>query len=343
MPGGTPPPPYPSADPYTVAPGYGYAPPQKNKSPFWVYIAIGAAVLLLICAGSAFVALKAVGNNGKGSVLGGNNAGGNFASSQSLNNLTIVYASDQMNFTSIQQADKFSDDTFTSFSEHPNYVRINFKEQQTASNSSYFSYDQSFRLILPDQTIVAGQNAESLSGPQQEEVRTNWVDFPTSAKVDLNNLVLRLGGQDEAQMDVPLKSGSNLSKYQPEVTNPNTPFKYAQLDWTLVHVTKSLSFAGQQAKTGQVYITVALRADNHSNYRVWLFGSFVHLKANGNNLSPTLDSYTNAFDDMEPGTTNHQGTQTFLTQPSSDGKYTLDFLPDKNGDWPEQTVNFQIS
>jgi hypothetical protein len=125
--------------------------------------------------------------------------------------------------------------------------------------------------------------------------------------------------------------------------NPNTLFQYAKLNWTLQSATQSLYFNGQQAKTGQVYITANLKADNNSTYEVWLYGSFVHLNANGNSIAPDLESNTNGFDDMQPGTTNHQGSVTFLTQSTSDGKYILDFLPDKNGDWTEQTVTLQIS
>lgn len=321
-------------------PSYNYMAPQKPKSPLWVYITIGIAVLVILCAGGVYALVHSF--SGGGGNTGGNGSG-NYGNSQTLNNLVVTYSSDQITFNSVQQADKFTDDTLSTFGEHPNYVRINFKEQQTSQNSSYFGYTEAFHLVLPDKSVVAAQRAENFSGPQQAEIRDNWVDFPTSAKVDLSQLVLRLGGADEAQMDIPLKSGADVSKYQPKTINPNTPFKYAHLDWTLQSATQSLYFAGKQAKTGQVYITVNLKADNHSNYEVWLFGSFVHLKANGNSLSPDLYSEAKGFDDMQPGTTNHQGTVTFLTQPTSDGKYTLDFLPDQENSWPEQNVNFQIS
>lgn len=327
--------------PASYAPAYNYGQPVKNKPPVWLYITIGVAVLVVVFGGGTLALIGAV--NGKGSGGSGNSANGNYSSSQSLSNLSIVYASDQITFTSIQQAGSFSDDDMTSFGDHSNYVRVNFKEQQTSNNSSVFGYDESFRLVLPDHTIVAAQKAADYSGPQQAEARTNWVDFPTSAKVDLSNLTLRLGAQDEAQMDVPLKSGADLSQYQPKTVNPNTQFQYAKLNWTIQSANQSLYFNGQQAKAGQVYITVNLKADNNSTYEVWLFGSFVHLNANGNSIAADLESNTNGFDDMQPGTTNHQGSVTFLTQPSANGQYVLDFLPDKNGDWTEQTVPLQVS
>lgn len=321
------------------APAYNYGQPVKNKPPIWLFITIGVVVLVVVFGGVMMALVHAVSGSG-GS--GGNSANGNYSTSQSLSNLSIVYASDQMTFTSIQQASSFSDDNLTSYSEHPNYVRVSFKEQQTSNNSSDFGYDESFRLVLPDKSVVAAQKAADYTGPEQAVVRTNWVDFPTSAKVDLSKLTLRVGAQDEAQMDVPLKNGADLSKYQPKTVNPNTLFQYAKLNWTIQSAKQSLYFNGQQAKTGQVYITVNLRADNNSTYEVWLFGSFVHLNANGNSIAADLESNTNGFDDMQPGTTNHQGSVTFLTQPTSDGKYVLDFLPDKNGDWTEQTVPLQI-
>jgi hypothetical protein len=322
------------------APAYNYGQPQKNKSPLWLYITIGIVVLVVVCGGGLFALVGAM--NGKGNSGGGNNTNSNYSDSQTLSNLSIIYASDQITFTSIQQASSFKDDDLTSYG-HPDYVRINFKEQQTSNNNSDFGYVESFRLILPDHSVVAAQNAGDDIGPQQAVVRTNWVDFPTSSKVDLSNLALRLGAQGEAQMDIPLKSGANLSQYQPKTVNPNTQFQYAKLNWTIPSATQSLYFNGQQAKTGQVYITVNLRADNNSTYEVWLYGSFVHLNANGNSIAPDLESNTNGFDDMQPGTTNHQGSVTFLTQPDPNGKYVLDFLPDQNNDWPEQTVNLTIS
>jgi len=322
------------------APAYNYGQPLKNKPPTWLYITIGVVVLIVVCGGGMLALIGAVSGKGSG---GDNSANGNYSASQSLSNLSIVYASDQLTFTSIQQASSFSDDDLSSFNEHPNYVRVNFKEQQTSNNSSDFGYDESFRLILPDHSIIAAQKSATFTGPQQAEVRTNWVDFPASAKVDLSNLTLRLGAQDEAQMDVPLNSGANLSQYQPKAINPNTQFQYAKLNWTIPSATQSLYFNGQQAKTGQVYITVNLKADNNSTYEVWLYGSFVHLNANGNSIAADLESNTNGFDDMQPGTTNHQGSVTFLTQPAANGKYVLDFLPDQNNDWPEQTVPLQIS
>lgn len=323
------------------APAYSYAKPQ-NKSPLWLYVTIGIVALVVLGGGGIFALIGAASGKGN-SGGGGNSANGNYSTSETLSNLSIVYASDQITFSSIQQASSFKDDDLTSYSEHPNYVRVNFKEQQTSNNSSDFGYDGSFRLILPDHSVVAAQKASTYTGPEQAVVRTNWVDFPTSAKVDLSSLTLRLGSQDEAQMDVPLKSGADLSKYQPKVVKPNTQFLYAKLNWTIPSATQSLYFNGQQAKTGQVYITVSLKADNNSNYEVWLYDSFVHLNANGNSTAPDLDSNEDGFSDMQPGTNNHVGSVTFLTQPTTDGKYVLDFLPDKNGDWTEQKIDLQIS
>jgi hypothetical protein len=322
----------------SYASAYSYGQPRKNKPPLWLYITIGVVAFIVIVG----VGLSALAG-AKGGSGGSNGSNKSYSNLQNLSNLSVVYASDQLTFTSIQQASSFSDDNLTGYNEHPNYVRVNFKEQQTSGSDSIFDYDESFSLLLPDHSIVAAQNAEDDTGPQQAEVRTNWVDFPANAKVDLSNLTLRIGANNEAQMLVPLKNGANLSQYQPKVVNPNTQFLYAKLNWTITSATQALYFNGQQAKTGQVYITVNLRADNNSTYEVWLYGSFVHLKANGNNIAPELESNTNAFDDMQPGTTNHQGSVTFLTQPSTNGQYVLDFLPGQDNAWPEQTEPLQIS
>lgn len=311
-----------------------------------VFAAIGTGVFVQSHGSSSSTSKNSGGTNsllpgGGSSILPGssnnsNTSAGNTADSQTLN-LQITYSSDQITVTSLQQADKFSDDSLTSYSQKPNFVRMNFKEQQQAKQSSYFSYSSAFRLVLPDNTSVAPESSREFSGPQQSVSRSNWIDFPTSARVDLTQLTLQLGTGEEAQMTIPLKDGADLSKYQTKTVQLNKTVTYADAQWTLQNATQSYSFNGKQAAKGKVYLTVQMVANNSTDNELFL-SSFVRLKSGTDVSSPEYSSDANNFDIIKPRTTNIQGSETFLTPPNT--QYTLDFL--SNSTISEQTVDFQM-
>jgi hypothetical protein len=246
---------------------------------------------------NSFAHLQGSGGTGTGTgSSGGSN--GHYASNLSINNLTFTYASDQITVTSLQQASSFKDDSMD-FGSHANYVRVNLKEQGTAQDGSFFDYMESFHLVLPDKSVVALENSQSDTGPDQAVVRTNWLDFGTDAQVDLTKLTLLVGASGEAQMNIPLQSGADLSSYQPKTTTLNKPFLYAHMNWTLVSATTSLSFDGNQAKTGQIYITLNFRTDNNSNYEFFAFGGgFMRLQSGSTVVSPDDGSNMSAYDDV---------------------------------------------
>ncbi len=335
-------PPPPSYTPMPSGSSYGFVPttppppPTKKRSPL-LLILVGVVALLVILGGAGTFALINATTHASGHTKG--SGSGNIASSQQVN-VTTVYASDQITFTSIQQAAKFADDEFTSYSEHPNYVRVNFKEQQLSKQSSYFSYTSAFHLVLADKTVLSSQKAQQYTGPDQAVVRTNWVDFGASGAIDLSQLTMRLGGQEDAQMDIPLKTGADVSKYQPKTTTLNKQFNYATMNWTLKDATQSLYFNGTQAKTGQVYITTTLIANNPTSNELFLY-NFVRLKAGGSAIAPDYGSNTSNFDVIKAATTNIQGSVTFLVTPAS--TYTLSFLASSDNSFAAQSVDFQIS
>lgn len=317
-----------------------FTPGAKKKSST-LYIVLGIVLaVLVVCGGSAWAITKAF-NPGSSNTGGGgsNNSGGQFAASQNVN-LQVVYASDQITFTSIKQANKFSDDSFTGldYENNKNYVRVNFNEKQTSDKTSYFSYSSAFTLILPDQSTAKAIQAEDIEGPQGGVVRTNWVDFELNNQVDLSKLSLRLGGSDEAQMTFPLKTGADVSKYNPQKITPNQAFQYAGMSWTLNDVTQSYYNNGQQAKTGKVIVIVDLTANNNSSSTVYLTDNFIRLQSGTTVTAPNYDSNLTNFDIVDPGTTNIQGTAVFDTPPSSN--YTLEFASGQN--ITAQSLNFTI-
>jgi hypothetical protein len=328
----------PSYDPYT-----GAQPKKKSATPF-IIIGVVVVLILALCGGTFALAnsfLKTTSSTitGGNTTTDDNSSGDTKATSQSLD-LKVVYASVEMTFTSLQQANKFSDDSLTGLSyKKKNYIRLNFKEQQTAKRSGYFSYREAFHLILPDKSVISPLKPQEYSSPDQGVSRTNWIDFETNAPVDLTQLTLRLGESDEQQMEFPLKTGADTSKYQPKKVTPNTKFRYATMNWTLKSATQSYYYNGQQAKTGKIYITVELQADNPGENRVYLY-NFLRLQSGDTTVAPDYSSDLNDFSSVKPQTTNLQGSATFLIPPSE--KYTLQFLASSSGSFDKQAVDFEI-
>jgi len=319
-----------------------FPPAAKKKSPV-LYIVLGIVVaVLVVCGGSTWAISKAINSGSTTSGSGSDNSNtssGQLAASQNVN-LQVIYSSDQITFTSIQQGSKFSDDSLTGLDyENKNYIRVNFKEQQLSNKTSYFSSDSVFLLILPDKTTASALKAEEFDGPAQGVVRTNWVDFELSKQVDLSKLSLRLGDSDEAQMTFDLKTGADVSKYNPQKVTLNQSFQYAGMSWTLKDATQSYYNNGQQAKTGKVVVIVDLTANNPAtNGTVYLYDGFIRLKSGATVTAPNYDSNLNDFDIVDSGTSNVQGTAVFATPPSS--SYTLEFISGKNID--AQSINFSI-
>ncbi len=353
-------PPPPPSDPYGAKPAAGeyYAsytqpPVQAKKRSPWPLIIIGIIVFVLLVGGGGVYAITSALNNAaqrenQGTTGINSNTssggGGTYTATQKLN-LSAVYASDQLTFTGLQQQAKFSDDDLANdygLSSHPNYVRLSFQEQQTAKDGSFFAYTSAFHLILPDKSVANTINSEQDIAPDQDVTRNNWVDFDTSSEgeVDLSKLQLELGASDEHQMTFALANNANLTQYAPKTITLNKQTTYAGANWTIKDATQSLYFDGQQAKTGQVYITFDLVASNNSDNDVSLY-DFLRLKAGASTISPDDNSNLDNFISLNAQTTNVQGSAAFQVQPTSTNTYTLDFLA--GTDISAQTVNVQFS
>ena len=350
-----PPPPMPT-DPYAmggmVSPQF--QPPKKKTSP-WLVIGIVVLALIVVAGGGGLLIALAShggqtnnGNGGGGGLLGGN-GGGNFAASQNLSNLSVTYANVSITFKSVQQAQKFPDDNLaTDNFLHKYFVRMNIHETNNEAQNSEVFYDEAFHLTLPDGTTVNAINSQQDTGPGQGENRDNWVDFGTNGQVDLSKLTLTIGQSSEQQVKVPLQSGANLSAYQPKTINPNQQFQYAGFGWVLKDATESLSFGGQQAKTGKVFVIVDVIANNNSQIDFTSDGtSFVTLHSGSTSTAPDiLGSNVDNFISIQSGNTNVTGTWEFSTPQSPDGQYSLVFAAsDANSQIPfsGQTVNFTIN
>lgn len=297
---------YPAAAPGSyVVPDYARAPKRSRRG------CIAALVLLLVLAAggvAAFFALRhpAPGGNkqssnsssGQQSTPGSSNTPASAGSTPSSSgstptsggptteqlNLRVIYSSINMTIVSAQLASSFSDDP----SAPQGGVRVNLHEQNPTTSRVLISYSDAVRLVLPDGSITPPANEQHFSPPDPGVSRDNWIDFPvTSSNIDLSKLVLRLGTPAENQVDIPLKPGADLSKYQPKTVSPNSTFQYAGLNWTLVSATESLSAGGKQATAGNVYITVTLKAVNSTaDYFSAYPGDYMRMKAGDTTSAP---------------------------------------------------------
>lgn len=256
---------------------------------------------------------------------GGNGSG---AANETLN-LMFTYASLDIAITSVQYAQSFSDDSRGG-------VRVAFKE--TASEQiGAFLYSDVARLILPDQSVVAPVNEQYSISPATGTSRTNWIDFPvTTQPADLSKLVLQMGSPQEHQMQIPLSSGADLSKYQPKTVNPNLPIHYGGLNWTLQTATSTLSTGGKQASTNMRYVVLTFNVDDPTsgNVNIGFVDEYMRLKS-GDSTNPALK--TTLPTTINAQQTGISGIVTFL-MPENATAFTLIFLVAHGGANPVSNV-----
>ena len=342
-----------------VAPAPSYAKPQRDSSKS-VLGQIGCGVLVVIllivglCGGASYIGYRYISsisstpgantNTGSTTQANSGNSQSNTPSSSQLVtkqiNQTVTYASVAITIQSVQQANNFSDDSFSSSN---GVVRINVKENNTASNGSPFAYGDVLRLILPDKSSVAPINTKVGESPQAQTTQENWWDFQVPSSVSIDQLTLQLGRSTESQMQFPLTGKADLSQYQPKTVTLNAKTQYEGLDWTITSATRSWSGYAQQAPQGQRYVIVTLKVDNNSSqYFSRYYGDYARLKSGSNTSSPTTDSTLPTS--FSAGSTGATGTLVFL-MPDNGTNFTLILLGDSTASPPlsQATINFQIS
>src|SRR5207249_6181089 len=113
-----------------------------------------------------------------------------------------------------------------------------------------------------------------------------------------NQLTLRLGASNEAQMDIPLTVHANLSKYAPKTVKLSGTVSYMGLNWTLVNAIRQFSIVGQQASKNMVYLVLALKVDNILSQKA-IVGSaynYIRLQAGNARFAPKDTTLPVAFD-----------------------------------------------
>ena len=255
-------------------------------------------------------------------------------------NQVVTYASVATTIISVQEASSFSDDTSTSSNAHV-VLRINIKEHNTSAQTAFLNYTSNYLLVLPDKSTVAASSSQ-LAGVIDAAVQhNNWLDFPLTKSIPINQLTLQIGAPTEAQMSVPLTGNANLSQYQTKTITPNTTIQYEGLTWKLTQVTSSLSYKAAQAKTGMRYITLAFTLDNSSSNTVFTSSNtYARLQQGSTTNSETDDTLPV---DLASGTTGATGTITFEMSQTGNA-FTLIMLAQPNTSPPvsQQTTAFQI-
>ncbi|MFL5656788.1 MAG: hypothetical protein ACJ8CB_21730 [Ktedonobacteraceae bacterium] len=322
-----------------------YARPQKNASRGVLRLAVILLLLLLVLGTSGYFVFKYVSSRGRS--LGSNNTASTSSSSSVKTtpiNATVTYASVDITIINVQQATSFADDSDSSA---PGVVRLNIHAVQTgiddtntgSSIDQYYDYPSSFTLILPGGSKVSPSGYKDGNGPTKKGNQTTWVDFSVPPTVKVNQLVLQIGKDTEAQLDIPLTGHADLSQYQAKQVSPNGRVQYGGMFWTLTTATAKLSNAGAQADKGKRFIVLALKIDNPTSQ-----GSngyppdYIRLQFGGTTISETSDTIPTTA----AGTSNLTGLVAFLV-PQENTSFTLVLLPsDLNGATSQATIPFQI-
>ena len=198
----------------------------------------------------------------------------------------MTYASVSITIISAQLASKFADDTYITPGS-AGVVRVNLQENNATANNPDYLEGDSMLLLLPGGSSLQSGNVKNTISPAQGVNRLNWLDFALDTPIALNQLTLRIGKQGENQMDIPLQSKADISKYQDKNSNPNAQFNYGPLAMTLKTATLSYSYADQQASAGNLYVIVTLAAVNNTANSVDTYSStYIRLQAGGNSIQP---------------------------------------------------------
>ncbi len=353
----TPPPPpvYPGQLAAQPAPVPSYATPQKgNSGKVWrgIGCGVGIAVLivLVICGSIGYFvygrAKTVLSDAAKTATAAPNYNGGAVSdvtptlgpTTKTTIGSTITYASDDITIVDVQQAQSFADDGSTSGA--TGVVRLDLKEQNTASSNADFTYGSVARLMLPDGSTVEPLNESQGISPDASVSRANWLDFPVPMTVKPSQLTLVLGTNDGAQMNIPLTGSADLTKYKPKTASPNKTFQREGLNWTMTDAIMSWSSKAVQAKKGMVYVTIDFKIDNPSQNNVSEYWpSSLRLKA-GDVVSPA-DSNSDFPTDLPAGSSGKTGIAIFLV-PQGSTSYTFILLANSSGSVSQTSVDFQI-
>lgn len=251
---------------------------------------------------------------------------------------TVPYAGVEITVPKAQQSQSFLDDANSSTS---GMVRVQLQAQNKTAVPVNLKYTSITQLVLPGGKVISPVYVKSDVGVAPGTSQASFVDFAVPATVRVDQLTLRLGATNEAQIDIPLTGHADVSKYAPKTTNLHGQLEYIGLNWTLLSATSQLSIDGQQASKGMRYVTVTLKVDNTLSQLV-IAGSaydYVRLKATNMTMAPVNTTLPTSF---EAGANGKTGTITFLA-PQNATTMTLVFASKSNSGFDQASVDIQVS
>jgi hypothetical protein len=250
---------------------------------------------------------------------------------------TVTYAGVEITVLKAQQSQSFLDDANSSTS---GMVRAQFQAHNLTAVPVKLKYTSITQLVLPGGRVISPVYVRSDVGVAPGVIRASFVDFAVPATVKVDQLTLRLGAANEAQMDIPLTGHADVSKYAPKTTNLHGQLQYLGLDWTLVSATSQVSVDGRQASRGMRYVTIALKVDNTLSQLV-IAGScydYARLKAANVTVAPVNTTLPVSF---AVGASGKTGTITFLA-PQNATTMTLVFASKSNSGFDQTSVDIQV-
>jgi hypothetical protein len=253
-------------------------------------------------------------------------------------NATVTYAGVTMSILKVEQSQRFLDDPNSATD---GMVRVHLQAQNKTTIPMNLLYNTIATLALPGGKVLTPTYVKGNIGVAPGATQASIVDFAVPADTKVNQLVLRLGATDEAQVNVPLIQGANLAQYAPKTTNLTGTFQYLGLNWSLVTATTQLSIDGKQASKGMHYVTVMLSVSS-TLAQMAISGSpydYIRLKAGNTTVAPVDTTLPVSF---AAGATGKTGTVTFLV-PQNATKLTLIMLAQPQSGFDQVTEDFQLA
>jgi zinc-ribbon domain len=255
---------------------------------------------------------------------------------------SFIYADVQVSVSDVKEAPGFPDDANNSYN-NPGLVRLDIKEASQPIDGNYYTYSyNAFTLVKADGTTLQESGQLTDASISAGVSRSNWLDFVVNGNVDINKLILRVGAASEAQMDIPLQNGVDLSKYQPKTYQINKQSTYDGVTWTITSVTVSYSALGLQAKTGMEYVIIASRLDNNSAKTAYdTVGGNMRLQSGSTSSTP--EQNTNVLtDSIASNQTGVTGNTTFQ-MPQGSTNFTCNVLKGTDDGADPTSIQFTLS
>jgi hypothetical protein len=285
-------------------------------------------LILLVLAGGSFAALG---------IFGRGNAAQSAVTSSTVNTV-VTYAGVTMTVQKVEQAQNFTDDPNSAVD---GMLRVHLQAQNNTQVPVNLMYNTIARLVVPGGKTLSPTYVKANVGVAPGVTRTAILDFavPTDTKARL--CTLRLGASDEAQLDIPLTPGANMSRYAPTTSRSSgATFQYLGLNWSLVSATSQLSIDGKQASKGMHYVNVTLMVNNTLSQTAIPGSAFAYmrLKTGSTTATPVATTLPVSFDAGANGKT---GTVTFLV-PQNATAYTLILLAQPQSGFDQVTQDFRL-